>query len=445
MLSLASFVVGALWIASTSAQQTVPEWGQCGGSGWTGPTVCASGLTCVKQNDFYSQCLRTGSTAAPPPPTTTKPTTTTGPTTTAAPPPASTGFVKVSGQRFTLNGSKYTVVGANSYWVGLAGLSTTDMNKAFSDIAKAGGTTVRGFNEVTSPNGLPYYQRWSGSTATVNTGADGLRNFDNVIAAAKANGIRLIVALTNNWADYGGMDVYVNQIVGQGQPHDLFYTNTNVINAFKKYISTFVGRYKNEPTILGWELANEPRCKGTTGTTSGTCTTQTITKWATNISAYIKSIDSNHLVAIGDEGFFNKPGNPSYPYQGGEGIDFDANLKISSIDFGTFHSYPIPWGQTSDPTGWGVQWILDHATSQKAANKPVLIEEYGLDSSAQASAYASWLSTVISSGLTGDLIWQAGSILSNGQRTSDDGYAIFPDDPVYPILASHNAALKARA
>ncbi|KAK1227932.1 hypothetical protein PQX77_009033 [Marasmius sp. AFHP31] len=476
MIPIASIVATALWIASASAQ-AVPEWGQCGGIGWGGSTVCASGLTCVKQNDYYSQCIK--STNAPAPTTTPVPTTTNpGPTTTAAPPPASTGFVKTSGQRFTLNGSKYTVVGANSYWVGLGGLSTTDMNKAFADIAKAGGTTVRtwseGFNEVTSTNGLPYYQRWSGSTPTVNTGADGLQNFDNVVAAAKANGIRLIVALTNNWADYGGMDVYVNQIVGQGQPHDLFYTNANVISAFKKYISAFVGRYKNEPTILAWELANEPRCKGTTGyvddatfqtpplevadivyrdrTSSGTCTTQTITKWATDISAYIKSIDSNHLVGLGDEGFFNKPGNPSYPYQcvatldsGGEGIDFDANLKISSLDFGTFHAYPIPWGESANPTAWGVQWINDHAASQKAANKPVIIEEYGLDSTAQASAYQSWLSTVVSSGLTGDLIWQAGSILSNGQRTHDDGYTIYPDDPVYAILTSHNAAMKARA
>jgi mannan endo-1,4-beta-mannosidase len=108
------------------------------------------------------------------------------------------------------------------------------MNKAFADIAAAGSTVVRtwyaycalkscmfcvnifcdcrGFNEVTSPNGV-YYQSWSGSTPTVNTGSTGLGNFgmysqevlsvaidlqslkDNVVAAAKANGLRLIVAL----------------------------------------------------------------------------------------------------------------------------------------------------------------------------------------------------------------------------------------------------------
>lgn len=55
------------------------------------------------------------------------------------------------------------------------------------------------------------------------------------------------------------------------------------------------------------------------------------------MSAYIKSIDSNHLVGIGDEGFING-GSSDYPYQGNSiGIDFAANLAISSIDFGTFH------------------------------------------------------------------------------------------------------------
>jgi pectate lyase len=34
----------------------VPLYGQCGGSGWTGGTVCAEGK-CVKANDWYSQCI----------------------------------------------------------------------------------------------------------------------------------------------------------------------------------------------------------------------------------------------------------------------------------------------------------------------------------------------------------------------------------------------------
>lgn len=36
---------------------TVPKYGQCGGQGYTGPTVCAPGSTCKYSNQWYSQCL----------------------------------------------------------------------------------------------------------------------------------------------------------------------------------------------------------------------------------------------------------------------------------------------------------------------------------------------------------------------------------------------------
>jgi mannan endo-1,4-beta-mannosidase len=354
-------------------------------------------------------------------------------------------FVKTSGTRFTLNGEIFTPVGGNSYWVGLTELSTSDMHKAFADIAGAGGTVVRtwGFNDVISPGSGDFYQSWSGSTPTINTGPTGLENFDNVVAAAKANNIRLLVALTNNWNNYGGMDVYVNSIIGQGQPHDFFYTDPRVMSAYKNYVKTFVERYEHEPTIMAWELANEPRCAGSTGVTSGKCTTATITKWASTMSAYIKSIDSNHLVAMGDEGFFNDPSSPLYPYQGGEGIDFDANMKIKTLDFGTFHLYPESWGQTTaNSTGFGVEWITDHAAVMKSQNKPAIMEEFGI-LDIKSTAYPAWYSTILSSGLTGDLIWQAGSNLTNG-LTANDGYAIYPWDPIYALEISHAAALKAR-
>ncbi|GKT51120.1 putative pectin lyase F-1 [Colletotrichum spaethianum] len=42
---------------TTSSSETAQQWGQCGGNNWTGPTACASGTSCVVQNEWYSQCL----------------------------------------------------------------------------------------------------------------------------------------------------------------------------------------------------------------------------------------------------------------------------------------------------------------------------------------------------------------------------------------------------
>lgn len=33
------------------------KWHQCGGQGYTGATACVSGTSCVKQNDYYHQCM----------------------------------------------------------------------------------------------------------------------------------------------------------------------------------------------------------------------------------------------------------------------------------------------------------------------------------------------------------------------------------------------------
>ncbi|KAF3916178.1 Endoglucanase [Arthrobotrys entomopaga] len=56
-----SFVVlaglaGLIQKASAQSQ----GYGQCGGSGWNGPTSCVSGWTCTYSNPYYSQCLPGG-------------------------------------------------------------------------------------------------------------------------------------------------------------------------------------------------------------------------------------------------------------------------------------------------------------------------------------------------------------------------------------------------
>ncbi|KAJ7776579.1 glycoside hydrolase [Mycena maculata] len=446
MIKLNAVLVAlALTLPSVLAQS--PIYGQCGGIGWTGPTTCATGSVCTFGNPYYSQCLPgVGTTTSPPTSTVSSTSSTASTSTVSTPPPVVTGFVTTNGQKFELNGEEYTLVGSNNYWVGLMNFSPAEMSSAFADMAGAGATTSRtwGFDEVTTDPGIAYYQIWDGATPTINTGANGLENFDNVVAAAKANGIRLIVTLTNNWNNYGGSDVYVDQILGANQFHDYFYSNAQVIAAYKNYVETFVKRYLDEPTILAWELINEPRCAGSTSTASPNCTTETITNWASELSAFIKSIDSNHLVSVGDEGFFNFPNNPNFLYTGDMGVDNVALTTIDTIDFGTFHMYPFDWAQTTDPLGFGDDWIANHTVLvQQALNKPVILEEFGVIESQldQVTAYTEWYNDVIKDGLTGDLIWQAGS---TDVENANDGYMVFPGTSVYTLLTEHAAALKAR-
>jgi len=58
-------VIAILLVAPGSillAQSCSAVYGQCGGTGWTGATCCASGSTCVANGPYYSQCIPNTST-----------------------------------------------------------------------------------------------------------------------------------------------------------------------------------------------------------------------------------------------------------------------------------------------------------------------------------------------------------------------------------------------
>src|SRR5690606_29785700 len=91
--TLASSLLVVLGAAGVSAQQRQSLWGQCGGSGWSGPTSCVDGAHCFAQNQWYHQCIPGAGTsptssAAPEQPTTlsTSRTTAPGPTSTTPAP-----------------------------------------------------------------------------------------------------------------------------------------------------------------------------------------------------------------------------------------------------------------------------------------------------------------------------------------------------------------------
>ena len=226
------------------------------------------------------------------------------------------------------------------------------------------------------------------------------------------------------------MPAYVTAFGGTQQS---WYTNTAAQTQYQKYIAAVVSRYKTSSAIFAWELANEPRCNG--------CATSVINTWAKTTSAYIKSLDSNHMVTLGDEGFNPSAGDGSYPYQTGEGVSFSQNLAISTLDFGTFHMYPSSWGV--DSGSWATGWIQAHGAACVAAGKPCLFEEYGITSNHVATEQPWQQTSLATNGVAGDMFWQDGDTLSTGQ-TSDDGNTIYYGSSDWTgLVTNHIAAIKA--
>eukprot|EP00803_Ostreobium_quekettii_P007635 evm.model.scf_75.17 EVM.evm.TU.scf_75.17 scf_75:156410-159967(+) len=94
---------------------------------------------------------------------------------------------------------------------------------------------------------------------------------DFVLDEARKREFRVILTLTNFWNDFGGMQEYVQWAGGNNVRE--FYTNEAVKDTFKDYVASIVTRrssvtgieYRYDPTILGWELANEARDPGNVG------------------------------------------------------------------------------------------------------------------------------------------------------------------------------------
>ena len=132
-----------------------------------------------------------------------------------------------------------------------------------------------------------------------------------------------------------------------GKSRTAFFTDTAVKNGFKEFISyvlnrtnTLTGvRYKDDPMILAWELGNELR--------------SATNPWITEMSTYVKSIDSNHLLLSGRD------------------IVTTADLTNANIDIISSHYYPNNSGKTFAQRARADQLL----TKDK---KPFIIGEYGL-------------------------------------------------------------------
>ncbi len=345
-------------------------------------------------------------------------------------PPASQGTV------FSLEGHTEYFVGTNAWWLGHLP-SDADVEQSFMEIASTDLKVVRvwGFGNANSPADQDiYYQLLDNTTTTItiNEGENGIPRLDSVIRLAEQYNVKLVLPLLNNWDDLGGIATYCNYF---GCNATTFYTNTGAQTAYQNYIRYIVNRYKSSPAIFAWQLCNEPRCHG--------CDPSIITNWATTTSSLIKSLDPAHMVSLGDEGWFCSGGDGSYAYSCDEGVDFEANMAIPTLDYAGFHMYPDQWGYEYS---WGNQWIEEHAAMAGKYGKPIVFEEYGAadDLANRTEVMREWQMTITQSEIAYDSWWQFATNFTDGTDPYDK-YAIYYGTEEYQgLVVQHVKEMEAK-
>ncbi len=170
-----------------------------------------------------------------------------------------------------------------------------------------------------------------------------MRDLDLVLAYANLYKVRIFFPIINPWHFIGANYDFDRWCGGDGTAYS-FYHDANTRAKYKELLSYLLNRtnyytgvkYKDDKAIFAWELGNElnqpwinkSKAEGGEGQTDGLITDE----WVADISAYMKSIDPNHLIANGGQ------------YDPTPGV-----LACDTIDIITMHYVtPLGFGKVSD-------------------------------------------------------------------------------------------------
>jgi mannan endo-1,4-beta-mannosidase len=257
----------------------------------------------------------------------------------------------------THSGRPWKGIGCNCYYLAIDNISPAVVDEIVGKAAGIGLNVIR----------LWAFHEGEGKPTAIQTGPgvfveERLRFLDLVLDRMSRSGIRAILALTDYWGAYGGMQQWVNWFGGGDK--ELFYVNFALIDAWKGSLRTLLTRtntingrnYAEDPTVLAWQLANEPRCKAGQSILS---------RWMLETSAFLKhDLGVRQLVTTGMEGFY------------GEGTQFVEQHALPDIDVAGFHVYPDHWRLSPRQVR---RWVHDHLRDANAKlGKPVMLDEFGL-------------------------------------------------------------------
>ncbi len=313
---------------------------------------------------------------------------------------AQQNFVKTQGSQFTIAGKPYHYIGTNYWYGGLLQAVKGEQGRARLkqelDFLKAKGITnlrvMAGSEGVGLENGIQRVKPALQSEHNIYK-PEILESLDYLLNEMHQRNMRAVLYLSNNWEWSGGFLQYLNW---NGQLDDStmrkklnwdeqrnetskFYTCKSCMMDYNKQVKLIVTHvnkynhisYSNDPTIMTWELANEPRPMRMEAFDA-------FKKWVFAAAAYIKSIDKNHLVTTGTEGVMGTEGSAAL---------FSDIHTFKPIDYLTIHIWPKNWGWFRDTSivenlpqviSKSVAYIRQHEAIAKAIRKPLVIEEFGL-------------------------------------------------------------------
>ena len=225
-----------------------------------------------------------------------------------------------------------------------------------------------------------------------------LKGLDHALAELGKRNMTAVIYLTNFWEWSGGMMTYLywtndGRYITMNDParpwpefpdmSSQFYGHAAAVRMFDDYVRALAGRrnsitghlYSDDPAIMSWQLANEPRPGGSSE--AGRKHMQAYLAWIAGSAKLIKSLDPHHMVSTGSEGT-----------QGC--IDSDqcvADAHSSpKVDYVTAHIWPQNWGW-ADPKDLAGTWptternVRAYLARQVAIasrlGKPLVVEEFG--------------------------------------------------------------------
>ena len=309
-------------------------------------------------------------------------------------------FVQQRSGQFLLNERPYYYIGAN-YWYGAFLGLEKNKTKGIArlrkelDFLKGEGITNLRLLAAVEGNGTingvqrvqPALQKFQGKF-DINF----LKGLDILLDEMGKRNMKAVLYLSNNWEWSGGFLQYVNwngllpdsimkRKLNWNEYRDYvsnFYSCNACKEAYNKQLDIILNRtnsvsnkkYKDDPSIMAWELANEPRPMRSSAN-------ENYKQWISSAAAYIKLKDKNHLVTTGVEGEMGTESLQLF-----EEIHADKN-----IDYATIHIWPKNWSWFKPATmkedfvqvvSKTQDYINKHIAVAEKIHKPLVIEEFGL-------------------------------------------------------------------